>query len=183
MTASSLVSRATHRSLWIASLIVASALFTFGFACALPLAAFAAIVALTSGRREALALSAAIWFVNQAVGFVFLHYPSDAATFAWGGALFVIALLSCEAAGSAARRLSGALAQSVAFLVAFVVYEGSLFAIGLVTGETADFAFATVARIFLINACAFVILWACSLVGATVAAKREPAATLAARAA
>ncbi len=159
MTASSLVSFAGRRSLWIASLIVASVLFTFGFACALPLAAFAAIAALTSGRREALALTMAAWFANQAIGFAFLHYPTDAVTLAWGGALGAIALLSCEAAGAVARRPNGASAYGAAFLASFVVYEGSIVAISLATGHDADYFLTTVSRIFLINICAFVGLW------------------------
>ncbi len=38
---------AWRRPLWIAVLVVASAVFSLGFACAVPLAAFAAIAALT----------------------------------------------------------------------------------------------------------------------------------------
>jgi hypothetical protein len=41
---------AGRRLLWIALLVVASAVFSLGFACAVPLAAFAAVAALTLSR-------------------------------------------------------------------------------------------------------------------------------------
>lgn len=152
------------------------------YACAWPLAAFATIAALTAGRREALVLTGAAWFANQAVGFTFLHYPTDAMTLTWGGALGAIALLSCETAGLSARRLKGVARSGATFAAAFLVYEGSIFAICLAIGRDADdFTFATVSRIFLINACAFVGLWALDLLGATAGRDRKQAAELAPR--
>jgi hypothetical protein len=66
----------------------------------------------------------------------------------------------------------------VAFLSAFGVYEGALIAIDLITNQSADdFALATVARIFLINACAFGGLWALKTVIANTAiGRRQPTA-------
>jgi hypothetical protein len=145
----------------IAALGVASILFTLGFACAVPLAAFAAIAALSFNRRDALAATGAVWLANQLCGFVFMHYPLDGETFAWGAALGLVALLSCETAGLAARRIHGAAGACAAFLAAFTMYEGALIAIDLVTNQSADnVASATVMRIFLINAFAFGVLWA-----------------------
>lgn len=182
MTASSLTSVSWRHSLWIISLIVASVLTTFGFACALPLAAFATIVALTASRREALATMGAIWFANQAIGFAFMHYPRDTTTLAWGGALLVIALLSFEAAGLVLQRLSGFAGFCVAFLAAFIVYEGSIFAICLATGRDADyFNVAEVSRIFLINACVFIALWAWNRLSATFGLDGQPQTALAPR--
>ena len=86
-------------ALWAATLVSATVVSSFTFACAVPLAGFAAVAALTASRREALLLTGAIWLTNQAMGFLFLHYPTDSMTLFWGGALGVIALLSCESAG------------------------------------------------------------------------------------
>jgi hypothetical protein len=182
MTAFSLTSAFWRHSIWIVSLVVASVLLTLGFACALPIAAFAAIAALTAGRREALAMMGAIWFANQAVGFAFLHYPADTVTLAWGGALGAIALLSCETAGFVLRRLRGVVGSGLAFVAAFIVYEGSILAICLATGRDADyFTLATISRIFLINACAFLALLAWNKLCATFKLDRKPATGLAAR--
>jgi hypothetical protein len=182
MTTSIISSSPRRHWLWISSLIVASILFTFGFACALPLAAFAAVCALTTDRREALAITGAIWLANQIVGFAFLHYPTDTVTLAWGAALGVIALLSCETAGLAMRRIGGVLGSCAAFLAAFIVYEGAIYAICLATDRGADdFTVAVVSRIFLINASAFLGLWAWNVLSATVGLGRKPLGGLALR--
>jgi hypothetical protein len=139
----------------VGALVAASILFTVGFACAVPLAAFAAIAAVSFDRRKALIAIGAVWLVNQAWGFAFMHYPLHGETFAWGGALGAIAALCCETAGVAHRRLSAAVGLVAAFLSAFLVYEGALILIDLVIGQSAYFAPALVMRIFLINACAF----------------------------
>jgi hypothetical protein len=184
MTASSFVLPSRRRSLWIVSLIAASVLFSFAFTCAAPLAAFAAIAALTTGgRREALMLTGAIWFANQAVGFLFLHYPTQASTLAWGGAMGVISLLSCEAAVRIARRLKGlagaGAAFVAAFLAAFVVYKGLIFGFGAAMGSSAghvDSMLATLPRIFLINACVFAGLGALFALGSAARRNGETAA-------
>jgi hypothetical protein len=154
MTAIRLPSSLSSPAIGIGALAVASILFTLGFACAVPLAAFAAIAAVSFRRRDALLAIGAVWLANQVWGFAFMHYPLDAETFAWGGALGVIAALSCEAAGLAHRRLTAAMGLLTAFLSAFVVYEGALILIDL-TLASGDFAPAVVARILLVNACAF----------------------------
>lgn len=182
MTAVDLTSSRSQTAIGVAALAVAGVLFTLGFACAVPLAAFAAIAAMSFERREALAAIGAVWLANQAWGFAVMHYPMDGETFAWGGALGIIALLSCEAAGLATRRLPGFVGACASFLAAFAAYEGSLIAIGLVTGQGGeDFAPATVARIFLINACAFGGLWALKALAANAASGRKLAETLAPR--
>lgn len=160
--------------LGVFALSVASILFTLGFACAAPLVAFAAIAAMSFSRRDALVATVGVWLTNQLWGFGVLHYPTDASTFAWGGALGVIALLSCEAAGFTARRFSGVVGTGTAFLAAFVAYQGLLVAIDLAVGLPCDaFALATIARIFLINACAFGGLWALKVIlGNTIVAHK-----------
>ena len=84
---------AGRRPLWIVLLVVASVVFSPGFACAVPIAAFAAIAALTLSRRDAFSLVGAAWLANQIAGFAVHHYPATASTLAWGAALGAVALL------------------------------------------------------------------------------------------
>ncbi|QGM47562.1 hypothetical protein [Methylocystis heyeri] len=181
MTASDFSSPVSRTTLSIAALAVIGALFTLGFACAVPLAAFAAISAMSFDRRTALLATGAAWLANQAAGFAFLHYPIDGETLAWGAALGAIALISCEAAGLAARRISGVAGLSAAFVAAFVAYEGSLLLIdaGLGLLEHVDFLGAT--RILLINACAFGGLSALKSIASSTSLRRKRASSLSAR--
>jgi hypothetical protein len=157
------------RALWFGAFLGAVALSTFGFACAAPFAGMAAVAALAETRRVALTLTASAWLVNQIAGFAFLHYPTDPETLAWGGGLLAVALASCEAARLAAPR-AGALA---AFLASFAVYEGLLYAATVATGGmTEHYALESVARIFLINAIAFAVLFATNRLAVTLAARR-----------
>jgi hypothetical protein len=182
MTNITLPSSLSRPALGVAALAVGSVLFTLGFACAVPLAAFAAIAAMSFDRRAALAAIGGVWLANQAWGFAFMQYPLVGETVAWGAALGIIAILSCEMAGLATRRFSGVMAGVVAILSAFVVYEGALIAIDLVTNQSADdYAVATIARIFLINACAFGGLWALKTVLANAIIGRSQPAALAPR--
>ena len=160
MTLLALSSPASRTTLSIVALAIFSLLFTLGFACAVPLAAFAAISAMSFDRRTALLATGAVWLGNQAVGFGFMHYPIDGETLAWGGALGMIALLSCEAAGLATRRIPGVAGVCAAFLAAFVAYEGSLLLIDAGLGLLEHVDLLGTVRIFLINACAFGGLWA-----------------------
>ena len=165
----SLVPLSLRRPLWISACVAAAVALSFAFNCAAPLAAFAAIAALTmNSRREALALTAAIWFANQAVGFLFLNYPTGGSTLAWGGAMGVIALISCEAAALVWRRVDGLAGAAAAFLAAFVVYKALIFGFGAAMGSSAghvDSLLTTLPRIFLINACAFAALGALHALG------------------
>ena len=151
-----------RRPLWIGSLVFLSVVFSFGFSCAVPLAAFAAIGALTLPRGDALVVIGALWLANQIIGFAVLHYPLDRGAFAWGGVLGAAALV----ATLAAQWVSGGLSQrnrflgsTAAFLAAFAVYEGVLCTISAMSAAgISNFAPAIVLRIFLINAAAFTVL-------------------------
>ncbi|WP_292532203.1 hypothetical protein [Methylocystis sp.] len=144
----STVSKINRRALWAATFIAASVLFSFAWACALPLAGFAAVAALL--------LTGAVWLTNQAMGFLFLHYPTDPTTLFWGGALGVVALLSCESAGLLARRFPGLRGGLAAFLASFVAYESLILAVTAATGPGVDhFTAPVVAQIFFINLGAF----------------------------
>ena len=173
-----------RRHLWLALLVAASVAFSLGFACATPLAAFAAAAALTLPRRDALLLTTAVWLANQLVGFAFLHYPWTASTFAWGIAIGAAALLAAEAARSAALgtvRAGAALASLAALLAAYAAYEAVLFAVAAAAlGGVEDFVPAIVGWIFLINAAAFVALFVLNRLGRAVGLAAMPALPFAA---
>ena len=102
-------------------------------------------------------------------------------TLFWGGALGVIALLSCESAGLLARRFPGFAGGIAAFLAAFVVYESLVLAVTAATGPGVDhFTAPVVTRIFLINLGAFAALLMLKAAGAAVA-YRNVAKTFASR--
>ena len=152
---------------WLVLLIAASLAFTFGFACAVPFAAFGAIAAMTLPRRDALLLTVALWLVNQIVGFTMLHYPWDATTLTWGAILGGVAVLSTAAAQSANRAQGIVLSAIASFAAAFIVYEGGLYLISAtVMGGSEDFAAAIVLRILEINAASFAALLAAALLAA-----------------
>ncbi|WP_036262176.1 hypothetical protein [Methylocapsa aurea] len=173
-----------RRPLWIALLVAASVAFTLGFACAAPLAAFAGVAALTMPRQQALLLVGLVWFANQAVGFGVLHYPWTADTLAWGAGLGAVALLATLTAEWGAKRSSGLhpiLSSTLAFLLAFAIYEGLLFAASLISQSgVEDYAPAIVGRIFAINAAAFIGLLAVNRLGASIGLVIEPRPQIAA---
>ena len=163
---------AWRRALWLALLVAASVAFSFGFACAVPFAAFGATAALTLARRDAVLLTVAVWLANQLVGFAVLSYPWTQRTFAWGAVLGVVAVLATFAARSIARHLEGrgvVIVTLAAFAGAFIVYEGGLFIVAAtLLGGTADFVPAIVAYILEINAGAFLGLMALQWVGGAI---------------
>lgn len=152
------------RVIWMTILAGASAVFSFSLAGASPFAAIGAASAITLTRRDALLMSCVAWFVNQCVGFAFLHYPTDAASFAWSAALGIVAVLATLAAKWMLKRVAryGALDAAVATLVAaFAVYEGGLFLLAATAfGVTGHFTLSIVARVGEINAVAFAVLLA-----------------------
>jgi hypothetical protein len=160
---------------WAALLLAASLGFTFGFACAVPFAAFGAITAATLSRRDALLLTVALWLLNQIIGFTVLHYPWDGMTFAWGAVLGVIALLATAAAQAVIGGRPAVVAALASFAAAFVVYEGSLFLVSAAAmGGTEDFTAAIIARILEINMAGFAALLAAAFLLATAAGWRMP---------
>jgi hypothetical protein len=159
-----------RRLLWAGLLIAASVAFTFGFACAVPFAAFGAVAAMTLPRRDALLLTVALWLVNQVIGFAALHYPWDAMTLTWGAILGAVAVSSTIAAQAAVRNRGMIQTALAGFAAAFVVYEGTLYIVSAaVMGGTEDFTPAIVTRLLAINAAGFVALLAA---GVLIAAAR-----------
>jgi hypothetical protein len=151
-----------RRSVRIGALVALSLVFSFGFACAAPLAAFAAIGAVTLQRSAAFGLILAVWLANQIAGFALLHYPLAFDAFAWGLALGAAALLATLAAQWVNGRLSGwsgVFSASAAFLAAFATYEGALLAVSALTASgLQNFAPAIVLRIFALNGASFAAL-------------------------
>jgi hypothetical protein len=158
------VPRDWRHPLWLGLLIAASVAFSLGLACAVPLAAFAAAAALSLSRRDALLLILLVWLANQLVGFTVLHYPWTASTFAWGVVLGAVAVLATLAGEWIAGRLVDArraFTVVATFLIAFAVYEATLFAVSAtLLGGTEIYTAAIQGRIFAINAAAFVGLLA-----------------------
>lgn len=70
--------------LWSAILGVTAAVGSYGLACVFPFAAIAALAAVTLPTRQAAGLLAAVWVMNQIVGFTLLSYPHDGQALAWG---------------------------------------------------------------------------------------------------
>jgi hypothetical protein len=168
---------AWRRPLWIALLVLASVVFSLGFACAVPLAAFAAIAALTLSKGDAFALVGAVWLANQIAGFAIHHYPLEPSTLAWGVALGAVALASTLTAQWVNDRLpqGGGTVAGAVFLAAFAVYEGSLFAISLAVGSgVSNFTPSIVSRILAINAAAFAALFLIHRLGVFAGLAKQP---------
>ena len=98
--------------IWLTLLVAASVAFSLGFACAVPLAAFAAAAALTLSSADALVLILLVWLANQLVGFSVLGYPWTVSTFAWGMVLGVVAVLATLVSQWTAARFANRLAPS-----------------------------------------------------------------------
>ncbi len=147
------------RPLWFATLLVAGIGTSLGFACAVPLAALAALGTLTLGRGTALALVVVVVAANQAVGFGLLHYPHDPVTIAWGGAFLLVGVLAVFAADFIETRgaaLPQAALYALAFVAAFTAYEGGFFLLSLAThGGLYPYMPAIVLRVLAINAVTF----------------------------
>lgn len=150
------------RPLWFATLLVAGTGTSLGFACAVPLAALAALGTLTLGRATTLALVVAVVAANQAVGFALLHYPHDPVTIAWSGAFLLVGVAAVFAADFVEARgaaLPQAALHALAFGAAFVAYEGGFFLLSLATHSALHpYLPAIVLRLLAINAVIFVAL-------------------------
>lgn len=144
-------------SLWIAVIAALTVVGSFALACVAPLAAVAALAALTLRRTEGLILVVTAWIFNQAVGFVLLSYPHTADTYAWGAAIGVASVLGYFAATVAVARTGSNLLGSIAaFVAAFVVYQLGLYVFGVATSYAGDFfSLAVVGEVLAINAVAF----------------------------
>jgi hypothetical protein len=140
---------------WLVILSLAGLGGSVVISCVTPFVALA--VALVGTVRLTLALRAmiAIWLANQLVGFVLFHFPRTSNPFLWGLAMGGAALLSTLTAGIAFKRLasrSTAAKLSLAFLLAYAIYEACLFVAALFLGGTETFSPAIIAQIGFVNA-------------------------------
>ncbi|MDH4746494.1 hypothetical protein OMP43_20920 [Sphingomonas sp. CBMAI 2297] len=117
------MTQARASTLWIMLLTLASMATSFALACTAPVAALAALAAVHMRRRDGIALALAAWGANQAVGFLFLHYPHDPKTLLWGLGLGTAAAGSAIGAYAALARLrlgSTPVRLAIAYVAAFV---------------------------------------------------------------
>ena len=128
-------------TLWSVVLVTTGAAMGLVLLCIAPFAGMATFAGRTLSRRSATLAIAAMWAINQAVGFSWSHYPRDLATAGWGGAILVASL----AAGYAATRVR---VTAFAFLAAFAAFEAVLFGWSLVVGDRGAFTPRIVAQIF-----------------------------------
>ncbi|WP_295556110.1 hypothetical protein [uncultured Hyphomicrobium sp.] len=144
--------------LWIALIAGLTVIGSFALACVAPLAAVAALAALTLRRTEGLILVLVSWIVNQAVGFVLLSYPHTPDTYAWGAAIGAASVLGYFAASAVVGRTgSSLLAAAAAFAASFAVYQLALYIFGVATAYAGDsFSLAVVGEVLAINAVAYV---------------------------
>jgi hypothetical protein len=142
------------------------------------LAAFAAAVALSLSRRDAVLVILLVWLANQLVGFTLLDYPWTASTVAWGATLGAVAVLATWAGQSMARCFQSTargITVAATFLVAFAVYQAALFAISAtLLGGAEIYTLAIQGRIFAINAAAFVGLLVLNQLAPSIGLARKP---------
>jgi hypothetical protein len=112
-------------ALWPASLASGSVLGSFALACVFPFAAFATLAALTMSRRSGVVLIAAVWAVNQAVGFFVLSFPWDAQAVGHGIAILATTIAAFGIARFTAAKMgnNSVICSITALISAFVVYE------------------------------------------------------------
>ncbi|MEQ1695341.1 MAG: hypothetical protein ABL901_05805 [Hyphomicrobiaceae bacterium] len=145
--------------LWVGLLAVASVLLSFRLSCAMPFAALAVLAALHMKKSEGLGLITLAWGLNQVVGYGFLHYPTDAQSFAWGAAIGVAALASFAAASFLAPRLAflGRIPMMATTLAAsFFVYEAVVYApTAFLPASDLAYSWPIIGQIALVNALVF----------------------------
>lgn len=163
-------------ALWIAFVIGLSIGGSLAFACAAPLAAIAALAALTMGRVEGVALVVAAWLANQIVGFGILDYPLDASTLGWGAAIGAASVAGLLAAERTSRASAPSIVRlGLALVASYAVYEVVLYAYGVAVGNSGEaFTAEIVGRIFLINAIAFAGLLALHRAAVALSLLRPP---------
>lgn len=164
------------RAAWLAAFLLATALFSVGLTCAVPLVAFAAICALRQSRGQALLFAGVLWLAGELIGFAGLtplNFPIGWAAFGWAALVGAAILTATWTAHSVARRIPGAGGVVAVFVAAFGVYESVLWAVSRLAGEAAQaFTSGILAQVLVLNGVTFAALL---LVGAlTSRAGRAP---------
>lgn len=165
-----------HLGTRLGFLVIASLGLSLTFACAAPLAAFSAIAALTSVRRNSVILIGAIWCANQLVGYGYLGYPATLNSCAWAAALglaVLLATLTARAVGGYLAVWGRTTAGLGGFVAAFATYEATLFAISAgLLGGVENFSTPVMGRILAINVMALPVLLALDRLGAILRSSR-----------
>lgn len=143
----------------LAAVAVAGSLVT---ACMMPFVAVATIAAATMPRNQAVLAVLGAWAANQLIGFGLLGFPVTGYAIGWGVALggaslAVLPLVRRLAAPSVAR-------IALAFVVAFVLWEGLLFAFALAVGGLGTFTAAIMLKLFANEAMWLAVLGALHLI-------------------
>jgi hypothetical protein len=163
----------------IGFLVVASVALTFGYACAVPLAAFGAISALLFDRTHAVVSVLSVWAANQVIGFCYMNYPVEFSTLAWGAGLGVIGVASTFAAAAVLSRVASLSGLALSLIAAFAVYQGAIIGIIAATGgDLSLFTLNTLSYVFAINAISFVAFAGCRAVWLRTSFGRTFAASL-----
>jgi len=145
-------------------LTVGCVLASFALACATPFAAFAVLAAAILPLPAALVVTAAVWMVNQAVGFGMLGYPVNVDTILWGVAIGVAAQAATAISVLVLRMLPrtvGVVALGLALIGAYAAYEVVLFAATPILGGAGAFTLPIVGRLGSLS-----LLWLLGLVAA-----------------
>ena len=139
---------------WLLILALAGLGGSLVISCVMPFVALAVALAGTVRLAVALRAMTAIWFINQLIGFVFLHFPCTENTILWGCAIGCAALLSTVVASSVIKHANGAppLARlGLALLLGYVAFEASLSVAALFLGGVETFSPAVITQIGLVN--------------------------------
>jgi hypothetical protein len=144
---------------WMLILMLAAIGITFALSCLTPFAALAVALTGTFGLRTSLRIMIVVWFVNQVIGFGFLHFPLTANAFLWGAAIGGATVVTTIVASGVMKYGSfwaAPLRLGVALLVSFGFYEMTLLGAAVFLGGLETFRPAIVAQIALVNAVSLV---------------------------
>ncbi|MDX2073267.1 MAG: hypothetical protein SFX19_02750 [Alphaproteobacteria bacterium] len=148
--------QAWRRDAWLAFLVVATVGMSLLFTCAMPFAALATAVAMTSNRKQTIGFMLAACVLNQLVGLAFRGYPHEISTLLWAGVFAACTVASAVAASAVVEatraRFSPFMVMAATLAAAFVAFQFVLLLANLTPlGTLASFALATKAKIALIN--------------------------------